>query len=111
MMGSNHRLMLVKLKQLVGHEALDRQPRPRQQQAIFRQLIRIHLTWRLWWKQYVQRTTLSCQKMGEKVNRMINYQQVAAEQRQNMLKLQVHPILTPTREILTTCCGFQSCQT
>lgn len=40
--------------------------------TIFRWLIRIYLTWRLWRKQYVQRTKLSNQKNGGNVNQMIN---------------------------------------
>lgn len=44
-----------------------RQPRPWNQETIFRWLIRIHLRRRLQLKQYVQWTTLSCQKNeGEK---------------------------------------------
>lgn len=50
-----------------------RKPPVWKQETIFRRLIRIYLRWRLWRKQYVERTKLSNgEKWGENVNQMIN---------------------------------------
>lgn len=49
-----------------------RKPPVGKQETIFRRLIRIYLRWRLWRKQYVERTKLSKWKNGGNVNQMIN---------------------------------------